>query len=81
MGNKTSKKSPLPPQLANHIVMTQPKHSDSLFIGDQYGRLQQKSIRQKKAIKNYGWVMESGILVLRTTLDKKHLFVCDSNGY
>ena len=79
MGNSTAKKLPPPP--AEQIVISQTQVSDHLFIDLGYGRLLQWSIRQKKAIKNYGWVMESGILVLRTTLDKKLLFVCDSNGY
>jgi hypothetical protein len=60
--------------------MSQPKHSDSLFIGDQYGRLQQTSTRQRKVIKHYGCVMEGYICSLKTTPDKKHLFVGDTYG-
>ncbi len=78
MGNKFLKNTP--PPLANYIVMSQPKHSDSLFIGDGWGRLQQTSTRQRKVIKHYGKMMESLICSLKTSPDKKHLYIYDYFG-
>jgi hypothetical protein len=60
--------------------IAEPSHSDSLFIGRSYGLLLQSSIRQRKAIKHYGAIMNYDILIARTTSDKKHLFLGDKVG-
>jgi len=48
--------------------------SDNLFIGCDDGTLLQWSISQKKVIKDYGKITGC-IDRLKTTADKKHLFV------
>jgi hypothetical protein len=57
------------------------QHSDSLFIGCENGILMQWSIRQRKVIKHYGKIMNSGIAASTTTADKKLLFLADDKGH
>jgi hypothetical protein len=61
--------------------LSKSKHSDSLFIGCENGKLMQLSIRQKKVIKNYGKIMNSGIAISTITGDKKLLFLSDDKGH
>jgi WD40 repeat protein len=63
------------------MVKWQPLHSDSFFIGLENNGLLQLSIRQRKVIKHYGQIIYWNISTLRTTPDKKHLFVGDSKGF
>jgi hypothetical protein len=77
MGNKTSKN--YTPPLAR--VNQQPPHSDSMFIAAAYKGLLQFSIRQRKVIKDYGRIMYSDISTLRTTPDKKYLFLGYGEGF
>jgi hypothetical protein len=51
------------------------KGPDNLFIGCDDGTLLQYSIAQQKIIKNYGKLGEK-IFEIKTTPDKKNLFVC-----
>ena len=78
MENSSAKKSTPPP--ARQMVMSPPHPSDNLFIGGKDGRLSQVSIRQKKVIKHYGKIMPDNILALKTTANKKILFVGDQRG-
>ena len=77
------KKTPAPAQSTNAEEMALQKganNSDYLFIGWQ-GALIQWSISKKKEIKYYGDIMhDDEITALKTTADKKHLFVADYSG-
>jgi len=69
------------PQNAEEMMLEERvDSSDNLFIGCVGGTLLQWSISEKKVIKEYGEVMISCITALRTTADKKHLFISDRNA-
>ena len=77
MEYETPKESPPPP--AQQTLISQPVHSDSLFI-TQYGSVLQYSIRSRKFLKHYGKLLKLDIAASTTSADKKHLFIGDEYG-
>jgi hypothetical protein len=57
------------------------KHFDGLFMSCGGGLLFQWSVRQRKVIKGYGQVHSDKTYIMRTSADKKYLFVTDYLGY
>ncbi len=62
------------------LKIKEPDFADSLLFGGQR-KLMQKSVRLKKATKDYGDIMPGEIYSMVKTSGKKYLFVSDNEGY